>query len=244
MDKHDIFKNEYMPYIIKWGKITCWLAIPIVFIPAFVLFFVFGARPPMEGIITGLVTSISSTIAWYVVDPVSLFPILGVAGLYMTYISGNSKEIRAPAAMQAMEAAGVEGGTDEGTVISSLGIATSVFISIAVMTVIAIAGQAVLDILPPIVLKAFNYLVPSLFGGLLFQRLMTTTPKLILFCIPFVVLLKVLNLNGIFKILPLGGAYAQILLSVAGCMLMARYIFEKSNPKMKDKAEEEKGVGR
>lgn len=229
MDKKEIFKNEYMPYIIKWGKITCWLSLPIVFIPAVVLFFVFGARPPLEGIITGLVTSISSTIAWYIVDPVSLFPILGVAGLYMTYISGNSKEIRAPAAMQAMEAAGVEGGTEEGTVISSLGIAASVFISITVMTIVAVAGQAVLSLLPPIVLKAFNYLVPSLFGGLLFQRLMTTPVRLILFCIPFTVLLKVMNLNGIFKVLPLGGAYAQILLSVIGCMLVARYIFEKKS---------------
>lgn len=234
MDKHEIYKNEYMPYIVKWGKITCWLAIPIVFLPAAVLFFVFGARPPIEGIVSGLVTSVSATIAWYVVDPISLFPILGVAGLYMTYISGNSKEIRCPAALQAMEAAGVKGGTEEGTVISSLGIATSVFISIAVMTVVAIAGQAVLSFLPPVVVKSFNYLIPSLFGGLLFQRLMSTSPKLIVICIAFTIAMKILNINGVFKILPLGGGYAQILLCVIVTMLVARHLYEKEHPEVKN----------
>ena len=32
-----VFDNEYMPYIIKWGKITCWVSIPLIFIPTVAL---------------------------------------------------------------------------------------------------------------------------------------------------------------------------------------------------------------
>ena len=36
--ERDVFHKEYMPYIIKWGKLTCWLSIPLIFIPAIALY--------------------------------------------------------------------------------------------------------------------------------------------------------------------------------------------------------------
>ena len=141
-----VFDNEYMPYIIKWGKITCWVSIPLIFIPTVALMVFYGARPSMSGILTGFISLFSAMVAWYIVDPITLFPILHVPGMYLTYIAGNSKEIRAPAATAALSSADVEAGTEQGTVISCIAITVSIFISLAVMTLVAVAGNLILSL--------------------------------------------------------------------------------------------------
>ena len=103
--ERDVFHKEYMPYIIKWGKLTCWLSIPLIFIPAIALYIFYQAVPSVGGVITGFIALFSSMVAWYVVDPITLYPILHIPGMYMTYIAGNSKEIRAPCLLYTSDAA-------------------------------------------------------------------------------------------------------------------------------------------
>ena len=69
-----------------------------------------------------------------------------------------------------MDAAEVEAGTPEGTVVSAIGIAISVLISLTVMTLVAIAGNFLLHALPEPVVTSLKYLLPSLFGALAMQR--------------------------------------------------------------------------
>ena len=221
---NQVFDKEYMPYIIRWGKFTTWASLLFIYIPVVVLMVVYDARPPMSALISGVITNLSAFCAWYIVDPVSLFPILGVPGLYMTYIAGNSKEIRSPAALQAMAAADVKGGTPEGTIVSALGISTSIMISVTVMTVFAIAGNVVLQALPPVIVNALQYLLPALFGAMFMQRLVVSPVALGVFGCVLIVATKVANVNGFFKVLPLGGTYAQVLICVIGCMLFAKHL--------------------
>lgn len=225
-EQKNIFDNDYMPYIIKWGKITCWMSIPLIFIPAIALIVFYDASPSWDGVVTGLISLISAMIAWYIVDPITLFPILHVPGMYLTYIAGNSKEIRAPAATSALSATDVQAGTPEGTIVSTLAITTSIFISLAVMTVVAIAGQLILNILPETVVKALNYLLPALFGAMCVQRIMMDY-KSAAIVMPIAFILRYLSLQGVFKILPFGGAYTPILLSVITGMFAAKKIHAK-----------------
>ncbi len=106
-----VFENEYMPYIIKWGKILSWVSIPLIFIPAIVHTIFYDANPAMSGIVTGLISLVSAMVAWYVVDPITLFSILHIPSMYLTYMGGNSKEFRAPATIAALSAAEFEAGT-------------------------------------------------------------------------------------------------------------------------------------
>lgn len=230
---HDHFTEDYMPYIVKWGKRVCWIMIVLVFIPALVLFAYYGTRISREGFLTGFIALFSAMVAWYVVDPITLFPILHVPGLYLTYIGGNSKEIRAPAAISALSAADVEAGTPEGTVISAIGISVSLFISVAVMTIVAVAGNAILSVLPESVIVALNYLLPALFGAMWVQRIMFDY-KTAALTIPMVMVLRVLQVKGAFARLPLGGGYAQILFAV----LVGIFVSRKMNSaKIKEAAE-------
>ncbi len=222
-EQQTIYKNEYLPYIVRVGKITSWLSLPLIFIPALVVVIVFGARPDAGGVITGLVGLCSAMLAWYIVDPVTLYPILHIPGMYMTYLCGNSKEIRAPAATAALSAAGVEAGTEHGTIVAGISIAISIFISVGTMTLVAILGNAILAVLPQTVLHALNYLLPSLFGTMCMQRILLD-PKSSLIILPISIALKFLSMNGFFKFLPFGGGYAQILLCVIAGVIVARIV--------------------
>ena len=218
-----IYKNDYLPYIVRVGKITSWLSLPLIFIPALVVVIFFGARPDSGGVITGLIGLCSAMLAWYIVDPVTLYPILHIPGMYMTYLCGNSKEIRAPAATAALSAAGVEAGTEHGTIVAGISIAVSIFISVGTMTVVAILGNAILAVLPETVLHALNYLLPSLFGTMCMQRILLD-PKSSLIILPISIVLKFMSMNGFFSFLPFGGGYAQILLCVIVGVIVARII--------------------
>lgn len=221
-----VYENDYMPYIIKWGKITCWISIPLILIPSVALMILYGAKITFTGFITALIPLLASMLAWYIVDPISLFPVLQVPGLYMTYIAGNSKEIRAPAAIAAMSAADVEAGTEKGTVISCLAIATSVFVSITCMTFVAIAGNFLLSILPKTVITALNFLLPALYGSMCMQRALMDL-KTFGILVPITIFCVILNQMGIFGYLPLGGGYAQILILVVCGSLIAKAVHKK-----------------
>lgn len=222
----EYYENNYLPYIIKKGKFTTWLSIPLIFIPPVLLFIVYGARPSVDGVIGGMISAVSAMVAWYVVDPVTLYPILQIPGMYMTYIAGNSKEIRIPASMSALSAAKVETGTREGTVITAIAISVSIFISVAVMTIVALTGQFILSVLPEPVLKSLNYLLPALFGAMAVQRILLDL-KSSLIILPFALAFRYMNMIGLFKVLPFGGSYAQILLCVIIGVFVSRMVHKE-----------------
>ena len=219
----EYFNEEYMPYIVNRGKVLSWISIPLILLPAFALVLFTDASIHLEGMVTGIISLVSAMVAWYIVDPITMYPILHVPGMYLTYLAGNSKEIRGPSALAALSAAKVEAGTKEGTVISAIAISISIFVSLAVMTIVAVAGQVILDILPDSIITALNYLLPSLFGAMAIQRIMLDY-KTSAILIPAVLILRIMNTRGLFTILPLGGGYAQVLFSVILGVIIAKKV--------------------
>ena len=43
------FDQDYIPYIVKWGRLTNLIGIVLAYIPAILLFFVYDLRPPIPG---------------------------------------------------------------------------------------------------------------------------------------------------------------------------------------------------
>ncbi len=164
-----IYTEQYLPGIIRWGKITSWLAILIAFGPALVLALVYKTVPPVSAIVTGFVSIASVVGVIWVVEPVSYFPIVGVPGTYMSFISGNISNLRIPCATVAQKVAEVEPGTSEGNIIATLGIAISVVSNVIVMTIGVLLGTTILTMVPQGILDALNYLLPALFGALFVQ---------------------------------------------------------------------------
>ena len=222
----EIYQTSYLPYINKWGKITSWLCIVIVYIPTMVLIGIYGAQLPFDATINGIIAILSASFAMYIADPLAVFPVLGTPGLYLTYLSGNSKSIRVPASLMAQDAAGTEQGTPEGNIMSCIGVAISVLISTLVMTVMIFMGKWIIAVLPEKVVEALPMLMPALFGALLGQQFLQR-PKLACAAIVLAIVVKIAQVNGIFQILPLGGGYAPMLLCVFGTIAIARGMIKK-----------------
>lgn len=164
-----VYNENYTPGIIRMGRLTGWLAILFSFAPALTLLVVFDTIPPVSAMIAGFV-SIASTIGvLWVIEPVSYFPIVGVAGTYMAFCTGNISNLRIPCATVAQKVADVEPGTPEGNIVATLGMAVSVLSNIAVLTVGVILGTTLLNMLPQNVMDALGYLLPALYGALFVQ---------------------------------------------------------------------------
>lgn len=165
----DFYKNEYVPKVNRIGKLTGYLGVLVAFVPALLLAVVYGILPKPAALLTAFISGASAFGVLWFVEPISYFPVVGSAGTYMAFLSGNISNMRIPCASMAQVAAGVEPGTEKGTVIATIGMAVSVIINVSVLTVGAILGTSVLALLPDSIKGALNYLLPALFGALLVQ---------------------------------------------------------------------------
>ncbi|MDR1044340.1 MAG: hypothetical protein LBP33_04370 [Candidatus Adiutrix sp.] len=193
MNANEIYNQQYIPFIVRWGRRINWTAMALCFSPALVLAFVFDLVPPVSALATAFVAIASVVgVPWFV-EPVSYFPIIGVAGTYMAFIAGNIGNLRIPCAMVAQKVAGVEPGTNEGSIIATLGIAVSIVVNTLILTAGVIAGAAVLQRLPQEVTAALQFLLPALFGAIFAQfaaQRLKLSPLVLIICIALVLLGK------------------------------------------------------
>lgn len=164
--------------------------------------------------------------AFYVVEPISYFPILGIPGTYMTFLSGNTSNMRLPCSSVAQEAAGVEFGSRQGTIISTIGIGVSVIVNIIILTIGAIGSNAILAILPESVTTALNFLLPALFGAV-FGQFAVSRPKLAVVSIIIVFAVNWLSKNGYLNFLGGFAGSVVILIAVFGSIFAGSLIYKK-----------------
>ncbi|WP_314558171.1 hypothetical protein [uncultured Parvimonas sp.] len=160
------YDKSFTKPIIRYGSFTNLIAIPLCFIPAIYLWIANGAFPGWNNILTGWMYTASMFAIYSIVEPICYFPILGLPGTYMSFLSGNIGNMRVPSAVIAQESLGVEPGTKKAELIATLGIAGSIFTNIIVITIAAIGGQALLSFFPPVVIMAFKYVSSAIFGAM------------------------------------------------------------------------------
>lgn len=223
---NEVFDGIYLPYIIKWGKITNWLGVLLSFGPALVLAVIFKIVSPINAIITAFIAMASAVgINWFL-EPISYFPIVGVAGTYMAFITGNISNLRVPSAAVSQKVAGVEPGTREGAIISTLGMATSVIVNIVILALGVFAGSAILSALPENVIAAFNYLLPSLFGAIFVQFALMKF-KIAPIALSIALILTFALNAGIFSFLPGRPTYIVTLGAVFGTIAISTVLYKK-----------------
>ncbi len=159
--------SEYMKKTDRYGKIWIWTAVVVVLMVPAAICVYYDAWPQMTAVFKGLlgVAPIYWTVG--VIEVITYTPMLGTAGTYLSFVTGNLTSLKAPSALNAMENAKVKPGTEEGEVISTIAIATCTIVT----TLILVVGVFALALLTPILnspeLKpAFDNILPALFGGL------------------------------------------------------------------------------
>jgi len=135
------------------------------FVPALYLAGVVGVMPQFTDLLQIYAVALSAFGVSWLVQPLSFYPMLGVGGSYIGWLCGNVADIRVPAATMAQRVAGTEPGSPEGDVMATIGIASSVFVSVAIITLFTLIGSAIMPLVPKFVTKAFGYILPAVFGA-------------------------------------------------------------------------------
>lgn len=230
MNNKDFFEKEYMPQMNRIGKITGFLGVLVGFIPALVLAIVYGILPKPAALLTAFVAGASSFGVLWFVEPISYFSVLGPVGTYMAFLSGNISNMRVPCASMAQVSAEVEPGSEQGSIIATIGMAVSIIINVSVLTIGVILGSSILAKLPASVTGALNYLLPALFGALMVQFGMSKKLHSVGILV-FAFIINVLLNMGVFRWLPGANNYLGILTSVFLSIAVMIVTYNKANGK-------------
>lgn len=168
--------DEYIEDITKIGRMTMIFGVLVTLLPPLLMTFGFGFNPGIGAIIAGAISQISVSGAFYFSEPISYFPIVGRAGLYMGFLSGNLVNMRIPAAVSALEGSGYKSGTDEGAIMGTIGIGVSIWVGVTFLLLSVFAGQTVLSRMPEPVMRMLSLIIPALFGGV-FAQFALKSPK-------------------------------------------------------------------
>lgn len=157
------YEDQIHRYGRLWmlGALVVMLAIPVS------LCIYLGTWPGVDAVLKGLVSV--APIYWVVctIEVFTYAPMLGSGGTYLAFVTGNITNLKAPAAINAMEAAGTKPGSEEGEVISTIAIATTSIVTTIILAVgVLLFAQLTPVLEAPVLQPAFKMILPALFGGL------------------------------------------------------------------------------
>ncbi|MBR4727116.1 MAG: hypothetical protein IK080_04420 [Clostridia bacterium] len=161
--------KDYFDRVHRWGVLWDIGALLVLLTIPITVSAYFGAWPSLQ--ILARVLPKLLIIYWTtaVVEIVTYVPMLGAGGTYLSFVTGNIANLKLPCGLNAMEGAGVRANTEEGEVISTIGIAVS---AITTTVIIAVGVLAFAPVLPKITAEgspfkaAFEQVLPALFGAL------------------------------------------------------------------------------
>jgi hypothetical protein len=159
--------KNYQDKVHTWGRIWMSLALVMMLSIPLIISITLNTWPEPTKFLQGLFTT---AIIFWTVTTIEVFtysPMLGSAGTYLGFTTGNLTNLKVPSAMQALDTLDVQAGTEKGDVISTIAIASSTIIT----TLIIALGAALLLPLTPILesetlAPAFDNIIPALFGAL------------------------------------------------------------------------------
>lgn len=214
------FEQDYLPRMHRIGKMIGILGVISSFLPALVLGLVYGLWPNMPALVTSFIAAATSFGFLWFIEPISYYPVIGPVGTYMAFLSGNISNMRIPCASMAQISAGVELGTNQGSIIATIGMGVSIIINIIILSVGVVAGSSILAMLPPSVTAALNYLLPALFGALFVQFAMKQKKLAVIMLAAGCLIYAAIN-RGVFDFLPGARSYLGTLLCVFGAIFIA-----------------------
>lgn len=214
---------------LRMGLITMGAAVIASFLPAIYLYIAYGVIP--SGVDIGSIFSMmaaSFAVGW-LVQPITFYPALGVGASCLSWTTGNVADLRMPAVSAAQKTAGIEAGTPEGNVLSTMAAATANIVTVVFLTVITIVGSGLIAMLPESVTGAFSYIAPAIFGAIVVDYAM----KNLKMNLPLIV--AGFAVYVILKKLGLSTVWITLLVVIIG-MFVSRAVFVLLNKKTKPAA--------
>lgn len=171
-----------------------------------------------------------------VAEPIIYSPMVGVNGMYLSFLTGNLSNLKIPCVVKAQEIAGTKRGTEEDEIVATIAIATSSLVTILIIGIIVLCLAVIPNLTEmidnaPYLTPAFGCVVYALFGSL-GGKYIVRNPKLAIGPIIIVVILSIVL--GVVGMDP-GSAY--LFVGIAICLVFAIFRMLREKKKMREKEE-------
>ncbi len=171
-----------------------------------------------------------------IAEPIIYSPMVGVNGMYLSFLTGNLSNLKIPCVVKAQEIAGTKRGTEEDEIVATIAIATSSLVTILIIGIIVLCLAVIPNLTEmidsaPYLTPAFGCVVYALFGSL-GGKYIVRNPKLAIGPIIIVVILSIVL--GVVRMDP-GSAY--LFVGIAICLVFAIFQMLREKKKMREKEE-------
>ena len=158
---------DYRNNIHKVGRVWMLLGLLLLLLIPTTICIRYDAWPALSGLLRGMAGVLP--IFWTVgaIEVLTYVPMLGTAGSYLAFMTGNLTNLKVPCVLNALEASDVKQGSEEAEVISTVAVAVSSIVT----TVVIALGVLLLSQIRPFLESealqpAFDNILPALFGAL------------------------------------------------------------------------------
>lgn len=156
----------------RWGRYTMLAGLLVSLAGPAYLLFVAGYWPGITPILTGFVAVAAVFAVYWILEPVTYFPMLGGAGLYQAFLIGNISNKLLPAAVSAQAVLKTQPGTRRAELAATAAICGAALVHvISLALLVGLGGTWLLSALPESFTATFDYILPAVLGPVLVQLL-------------------------------------------------------------------------
>lgn len=170
MENSNFDYDNYIEDTHKLGRFFLSVGVLALLLAPFIIAYFTKAHVNVKAFATSITKILLIYIPSCVAEYLIYVPLLGIGGVYLSFLTGNLTNLKLPCAFSSREIAQTRAGTPEDEIIMTLSIATS---ALTTMLVIAIGVLLIVPLTPvlqnPIVKPAFDNVLPALFGALGYQ---------------------------------------------------------------------------
>ncbi len=167
MKDHSTRSLAYEDSVHLYGRLWTGAALLLMVLTPVAICCYYNVWPPLSAVLRSLLGVAPMYWTVGIIEVFTFAPMLGTGGSYLGFVTGNLTNLKVPCALNAMEAAGVKAGTEEGEAISTIAIASSSIVTTAVIALGVLGLGFLRPVLESPVLKpAFSQILPALFGAL------------------------------------------------------------------------------
>lgn len=166
-EKRAVNISEYENSVHLYGRIWVGMALCLMLAVPTAICIYYGKWPVLSNFLKGMLGVAPMFWTVGIIEVFTFAPMLGTGGTYLAFVTGNLTSLKVPCALNAMEAAKVKAGSEEGEAISTIAIATSSIVTTAVIA-LGVFGLGYLRpvLESPTFKPAFDNILPALFGAL------------------------------------------------------------------------------
>jgi signal transduction histidine kinase len=226
---------DYTRTTNTWGRITLFAGFVIATSVPFIVMATTGLDISFGQIITAFIAVAAVYGAFYIVEPLTYFPILGPAGMYQAFLIGNIANKLVPSAIVAQSTIDAKPGTRKAAYAATAAISGAAVVHVtSLLLLVGILGTWIVSIMPESITDVARvYILPSILGGVMVQLVATLKqPKSTAIAVGVSLLVVLLIVPNTPKIVSSFSIALCVILTVAVAW------FTRSKDAEQDKAEE------